>query len=125
MTDGQINDFNDTVDKIVEASSLPLSIIIVGIGNKDFSLIEKLDSDSQLLKSQKSDSVCQRDIVDFIKLIDFKKDKDKGYTSLARETFAEIPSQFIDYMTSKNIKPNREKKSLKAAKAEFISEKIK
>jgi hypothetical protein len=28
-------------------------------------------------------------------------------------------------MTSKNIKPNREKKSLKAAKAEFISEKIK
>lgn len=45
MTDGQINDFNDTVDRIIKASSLPLSIIIVGIGDKDFGQIKALDSD--------------------------------------------------------------------------------
>jgi hypothetical protein len=39
MTDGQINDFYETVDRVIKASSLPLSIVIVGIGDKDFSLI--------------------------------------------------------------------------------------
>jgi len=46
MTDGQIDDYNDTVDRIVKASTLPLSIVIVGVGNKDFNLIKKLDSDT-------------------------------------------------------------------------------
>jgi hypothetical protein len=40
MTDGQINDFEETVDRVVKASALPLSIVIVGIGDKDFYLIE-------------------------------------------------------------------------------------
>ena len=75
-----------------------------------------------MLKNLKGD-VCERDIVDFIRLDNFTVQK--GDITLARETFAEIPKQFIDYMNSKNIKPNREKKSLKAAKQEFISEKIK
>ena len=40
LTDGCINDMPQTCDKIVEASYLPLSIIIVGIGNADFSLMD-------------------------------------------------------------------------------------
>ena len=51
MTDGQINDFNDTADRVVKASSLPLSVVVVGIGDKDFSQIEQLDSDGELLRS--------------------------------------------------------------------------
>ena len=39
MTDGQINDFDETVDRVVKASTLPLSIVIVGIGDKDLTLI--------------------------------------------------------------------------------------
>jgi hypothetical protein len=46
-------------------------------------------------------------------------------TKLARKTFSEIPSQFVAFMQKKDIKPNKEKKSLKAAKSEFITEKIK
>jgi vacuolar-type H+-ATPase subunit F/Vma7 len=45
LTDGQIDDFADTVDKIIEASSLPLSIVIVGLGDGDFTQIEKFDQD--------------------------------------------------------------------------------
>ena len=36
LTDGMINDMEPTIDEIVRASSLPLSIIIVGIGDEDF-----------------------------------------------------------------------------------------
>ena len=32
-----ITDMNDAIDRIVKASSLPLSIITVGVGDADFS----------------------------------------------------------------------------------------
>ena len=37
LTDGQINDMDDTKDLIVECSKYPLSIIIIGVGNANFS----------------------------------------------------------------------------------------
>ena len=36
LTDGLINDMQNTVDAIVAASTLPFSIIIVGVGTADF-----------------------------------------------------------------------------------------
>jgi hypothetical protein len=35
ITDGRINDFQDTVDLIVKAASLPLSVLFVGVGDGD------------------------------------------------------------------------------------------
>ena len=49
MTDGVIN-IQQIRDKIFEANNLTLSIIIVGIGNADFSLIDILDGDKYSLK---------------------------------------------------------------------------
>ena len=40
LTDGLINDMEATTDEIVRASSLPISIIIVGVGNEDFSSMD-------------------------------------------------------------------------------------
>ena len=37
--DGVINDVDKTVELLVEASSLPLSVIILGVGPTDFSLM--------------------------------------------------------------------------------------
>ena len=34
--DGEITDMANTVDRIVAASKLPLSIVIVGVGGADF-----------------------------------------------------------------------------------------
>ena len=36
ITDGVISDFNKTVNEIVRASDLPMSIVIVGVGDADF-----------------------------------------------------------------------------------------
>ena len=47
---------------IVESSPLPTSIIIVGVGDEDFELMEELDSDDKLLTDDEG-RVCSRDIV--------------------------------------------------------------
>ena len=40
LTDGIINDMNETIDEICRGSDQPLSIIIVGVGNADFDQME-------------------------------------------------------------------------------------
>lgn len=46
ITDGVVTDLQETVDAIVRASDLPLSILIVGVGGADFKQMEILDSDN-------------------------------------------------------------------------------
>lgn len=41
----------ETIEAIVKASELPLSIVIVGVGNEDFSMMHEIDSDDRLLHS--------------------------------------------------------------------------
>ena len=62
LTDGVIHDMQKTKDLIVECSKYPLSIIIVGIGNSDFTDMIELDGDNQILRNSKSEPA-QRDIV--------------------------------------------------------------
>lgn len=50
LTDGAIYDMDITKDWIIEGSELPLSIIIVGIGQADFGLMEELDSDDKVVQ---------------------------------------------------------------------------
>ena len=45
LTDGEIHDMNETKRMIGEASKLPCSIIIVGVGREEFSMMVELDSD--------------------------------------------------------------------------------
>ena len=46
LTDGVISDMADTKRAIIAASSLPMSIVIVGVGGADFSDLKHLDADS-------------------------------------------------------------------------------
>ena len=45
LTDGCIHDMRETIDQIVEASKMPLSIIIIGIGDANFDNMDVLDAD--------------------------------------------------------------------------------
>ncbi|XP_069173811.1 copine-8-like isoform X2 [Procambarus clarkii] len=51
LTDGIITDMAHTKEAIVNASSLPLSIIIVGVGGAEFDSMEELDGDVVRLSS--------------------------------------------------------------------------
>lgn len=54
-----------TKDAVIAASALPLSIIIIGVGDEDFSSMEFLDADKRVLKSS-TGVVAARDIVQFV-----------------------------------------------------------
>lgn len=72
LTDGAITDVGETIDAIVQASGLPLSLIIVGVGGADFSLMNVLDGDDGVLRSQTSGQSVKRDIVQFVPFRNFK-----------------------------------------------------
>ena len=63
ITDGIINDMDRTIDEIVRGSTLPLSIIIVGVGDADFSSMDVLDADDEPLWSKKYKKYMAADIV--------------------------------------------------------------
>lgn len=71
LTDGVVTDMADTREAIVRASYQPMSIIIVGVGNADFTDMEILDGDDGVLRSPKGEPVL-RDIVQFVPFRDFK-----------------------------------------------------
>ena len=52
LTDGQIMDMPATKSALVDLSGLPCSIIIVGVGNADFSSMDELDGDDGPLKDE-------------------------------------------------------------------------
>lgn len=75
LTDGVITDFDDARQAIVHASGLPMSIIIVGVGNADFSEMQMLDGDDGVLRAPSGQPV-HRDIVQFVPFRDFKRVSD-------------------------------------------------
>ena len=58
-----------TKDLVVASSHLPLSIIIIGVGEENFQLMKQLDSDDALLRNSRGEQAL-RDVVQFVK---FKK----------------------------------------------------
>ncbi|KAK9529560.1 hypothetical protein VZT92_013643 [Zoarces viviparus] len=101
LTAGEITDLDQTRDAIVQASRLPLSIIIVGVGPADFKAMELLDGDDGVLKSTVGEAAA-RDIVQFVP---YRQFKDDPQTSLAKSVLAEVPNQLVSYFKMKGLEP--------------------
>jgi len=103
LTDGIVNDMQKTINVIVDSSRLPLSIIIVGIGNANFQKMEVLDADDTPLISSTGVQM-DRDIVQFVPYRDFQR-REPG--ALAQAVLAELPDQVVDYYTKMKIWPSK------------------
>lgn len=58
-----ITDIEATIDQIVVLSDHPISIVIIGVGEADFSEMTVLDADESPLYSKMLDRYASRDIV--------------------------------------------------------------
>ena len=68
---GRPADLKETIDHLVEASTQPLSVVIVGVGQEDWREMEKLDGNEIPLASS-SGVKMSRDIVTFVPFNQFK-----------------------------------------------------
>ena len=103
LTDGIIEYTDETINELVAASFLPISVIIVGIGNADFTNMNVLDADDEPLYDNENRKA-SRDLVQFVPFNKFKNDPQK----LAEEVLQEIPRQIVEYYQHQNIPPGEQ-----------------
>lgn len=112
VTDGIISDMLQTKKAIIEASKSPLSIIICGVGNAEFSAMNELDSDDMVM--QVDGRKAERDIVQFVPMNQFLSSSTRPQSLaslqesqrlLAEEVLREIPDQLTGYMVSRGFHP--------------------
>jgi hypothetical protein len=95
LTDGAVSDVQATARALEEVNKAPLSVVIVGVGNADFSGMRFLDDFS-------GPGSGKRDIVQFV---EFNRHSQCSH-SLTSETLNEIPDQLSQYFNSVGIRPN-------------------
>lgn len=88
-----------TIDLICDLAEMPCSIIIVGVGNADFSLMEQLDGDEVGLRNSRG-QLCARDIVQFV---EFNQCIARG--DLAEQVLKEVPEQVCSFMERSGYVP--------------------
>ena len=101
LTNGNINDMQDTVDLIVKGSRLAFSIIVVGIGDGSFEDIRKLDVDHKSL-TDRSGNKLQRDIVQFVPFSEYCNLPQR----IVKEFLVKISKELTNFYLLKNIVPN-------------------
>uniref|UniRef100_F1L3T1 Copine-8 n=1 Tax=Ascaris suum TaxID=6253 RepID=F1L3T1_ASCSU len=90
VTDGCVTEPKKTLDAIVECSYLPISIVIVGVGQRDYSPMEILMSPT--LKSSSSGRTLQREIVTFVPYEPTMPDSE-----LVAKLLMNVPKQFVTW----------------------------
>lgn len=96
-----IHDLEETKHQLVRASFLPISVIIIGIGNsEELDNMRILDADKEPFKD-KNGWFAGRDVVQFVKFNDFMANGEK----LAEEVLKEIPTQFTTFCMMCGIVP--------------------
>jgi hypothetical protein len=93
LTAGHDENIQETKRALVEASSGPLSIVIVGIGDADFSAMEMLDEHDPHTDRG-------RDITKFVAFNEYD-----SYNDLTSAVLEEIPDQLVDFYFEKGILP--------------------
>lgn len=93
VTDGAVSDVNATAEYLRLFSNSPLSVVIVGVGNADFSAMRFLDDVAA--------TTGDRDIAQFVAF----NQHSHSSQSLTKATLEEIPKQLVEYFQREGIQP--------------------
>lgn len=88
-------------------SYLPISIIIVGIGDEDFTEMDELDADKVVLTDE-TGKVAARDICQFVR---FSSMHELAKVEVSENLLLEVPHHFVDYMVLRSITENERQTS--------------
>ena len=91
LTDGAVTDPAATAEVLRQCSEAPMSVVIVGIGNADFSTMQFLDDAN----------AGDKDIAQFVSF----NQHSRSSVELSSETLNEIPKQLTRYFQRKGISP--------------------
>lgn len=121
LTDGEIHDLQETIAQVADISkrNLPMSIIIVGVGDEEFTNMVRLDGDDIAIQAG------VKDIVQFVKLQEiFKRSvESEKESNLSAVLLEEIPDQMVAHYHEAGIMPGKQvKKSFQNADAAEISQ---
>mmetsp|Transcript_297 Transcript_297/g.487 ORF Transcript_297/g.487 Transcript_297/m.487 type:complete len:607 (-) Transcript_297:122-1942(-) len=95
LTAGNVENVPETKLELNDASGTPLSVVIVGIGDADFTRMEFLDDHDPATDTG-------RDITKFVEFSDYK-----SYNALTEAVLDEIPDQLVDYFFEKGLLPGK------------------
>ena len=96
ISDGGIEDREKTIDRIIEASKLPISFIIIGIGAHVTDDMKILNGEKGKLISSNGEKL-NKDIVQYVHFNDYGND----LTKLADDVLKYIPAQITSYFRDK------------------------
>lgn len=99
ITDGTINDLEATMEQLIRASRLPISVVILGVGDADWTDMTLLDADDE---ESPLHALVERDIVQFVPFRSYRNTPEV----LASKVLEEIPGQLLGFMKSRDIRPN-------------------
>lgn len=94
LTDGVISDYDLTLQELIKLSHLPISVVIIGIGNQDFGKMNSFDFSNGPLRRGRT--VAKRPFVQFVPYNAFRGDLSK----LAEKVLGNIPDQVMSYYHS-------------------------
>ena len=91
-----MENIQETKQQLIDASDDPLSVVIVGIGDSDFSGMQFLDDHNPLVEGG-------RDITKFVRFVDYR-----SFNALTEAVLDEIHDQLVSYYYDKeNILPGK------------------
>jgi hypothetical protein len=92
VSDGAVSDPNGTAECLRRCSNAPLSVVIVGVGNADFTSMQFLDD---------AFGPGERDIAQFVSF----NQHNRSPSDLSAATLQEIPSQLVAFFQKRGIQP--------------------
>ena len=101
FANNDITDEKEFVKNIIFTSTLPISIIVVGLGKGPYTKIENIEQNFLNLVDDEGNKPQRK----CIKFISFNK-KQKNAQSTVKNSLIDIPEKMIEYLAIKNIEPS-------------------
>ena len=101
FTNNDITNEKQLINELIISSTLPISVIIVGLGKGPFTKLENMDTNFVNLSDYEGKKAKRK----CIKFISFNKCL-KNLQNTVKNSLSNIPDEMIEYLTFKNIVPN-------------------